>query len=143
MDTIKFESIKSLNEGFKLTFTSYLRPEFVAKSVVISLKKDYTISGIYISSYNFGSVEWINGFGLTECRSWETEEQAEAPGYLTRRYTSKLADGYAPEGHAEKILVPDVIGSIENIELGEVLKSVLKVKKSRKKIVPEKYGFAE
>lgn len=141
MNSIKFESIKTIEDGFKLLFTSYLRPEFVEKSVVVSLKKDFTISDIYISSYNFGSVEWINGIGLTECRKWETDEQAEAPGYLTRRYTSRIADGYAPEGHAENLLIPDVINGMENSEIAVILKSVIKVKKTRKKIIPEKHGF--
>ena len=141
MGNIKFESMKSADDGLKLYFTSYLRPEFIEKSIVITLKKDFTVSGIYISSYDFGSVEWIYGIGLTECRKWETDEQAEAPGYLTRRYTSRISDGYAPDGHAENLLIPDVINSVENAEVAGLLKSILRTKKSRKKIIPQKYGF--
>ena len=141
MRTVKFESLKTIDQGFKLYFTSYLRKDFIEKSVVVTLGEDFKISGIYISSYNFGSVEWKSGVGLTECRKWETEEQAESPGYLTRRYTAKISNGYAPQGHAEKILIPDVLNSMENREIAGILKSVLKVTKSRKKIIPEKYGF--
>ena len=141
MGIITFESIKETDNGVKLYFTSYLRQDFVEKSVVVTLKKDFTISGIYISSYKFGSVEWISGKGLSECRKWETDEQAEAPGYLTRRYTARISNGYAPEGHAENFLIPDVLNSIENSEIAKILKAVLKVKKSVKKIIPEKYGF--
>jgi len=142
MINVKFESIKSIDDGFRLYFTSYLRPDFVEKSIVITLKVNFIISDIYISSYNYGSVEWINGIGLAECREWETEEQAESPGYLTRRYTSRISDGYAPAGHAEKLLIPDVINSIENTEITVLLKSVLRVKKSKKKLIPAKYGFS-
>jgi len=141
MEQIKFESMKLTDTGLKLYFTLYLREEFIEKSAVISLKNDFTISSIYLSSYKFGSVEWINGIGLSECRKWETDEQAEAPGYLTRRYTSRISDGYAPQGHAEKFLLPDILNSFENREIAAVLKSVLKVKKSGKKLIPETYGI--
>ncbi len=143
MGIIKFESIKKTDEGLKIYLTSYLRLDFVEKSVVITLKNDFTISNIYISSYKFGSVEWINDIGISECRKWETDEQAEAPGYLTRRYTSRISNGYAPEGHAEEFLIPDILLSIENRDIAGILKSVLKVKKSKRKIIPEKYGFTQ
>lgn len=141
MNNIKFESVKTDNTEVKLYFTSYLRENFIEKSVVVSLKSDFTVSSIYISSNNFGSVEWTNGTGLSECRKWETDEQAEAPGYLTRRYTAKISDGYAPDGFAESILIPDVLGSMENRDISDLLKSIIRVKKSRKKIIPEKFGF--
>ena len=138
----EFESIKEVDEGFKIYFTSYLRQDFVEKSVVISLKKDFTITNIYLNSYDHGSLEWINGFGLSGSRKWETDEQAQSPGYLTRRYTSRISDGYAPEGHTENLLIPDVLDDINNKEIVKLLKSVLKMKKTRKKIVPQKYGLA-
>jgi len=141
MKNVVFESMKKTDKGFKLYFTSYLRKEFVKKSVVISLDKDFTVSGIYISSYDFGSLEWINGIGLDQCRKWETDEQAEAPGYLTRRYTARISDGVAPEGTAEKLLIPDVLNSLDNREIAGILKSVVKVKKTRRKIIPEKFSF--
>ncbi len=141
MGTIKFESIKETGHTYKVYFTSYLRQDFVEKSVVISLSEDFVISNIYISSYDFGSLEWINGIGLTECRKWETEEQSESPGYLTRRYTARISNGYAPEGYDKIFLIPDVLNSMEDKNIMRILKSVLKVQKSKKKIIPEKYGF--
>ncbi len=141
MEPVAFESIKKTDSGFKLYFTSYLRKDFVGKSVVITLKKDCTVSSIYLTSYDFGSVEWINGIGLSESRKWETEEQAESPGYLTRRYTSRFSDGYAPEGQAEKLLIPDVLDHLGNMEIARILRALVKVKKSRRKIIPEKFGF--
>lgn len=141
MGTLTYESMKAADEGYKIYFTSYMRKDFVGKSVVITLKKDCTISCIYLTSYDFGSVEWINGIGLSESRKWETEEQAEAPGYLTRRYTSRISDGYAPEGQAENLLIPDVLNDLDNKEIAGILKSLLKVKKSKRKIIPEKFGF--
>jgi len=141
MRKITFESIKEDDEGYKLFFTSYLRTDFIEKSVVISLRKNFTISNIYITSYDFGSVEWINGIGLDQCRQWETDEQAESSGYLTRRYTSRISDGLAPDGLAEKHLIPDIIDNLENREIAKILESVLKVKKSKRTIIPYKYGL--
>jgi hypothetical protein len=141
MGILTYESMKTDNDEFKLYFTSYLRKDFVEKSVVITLKKNFIISRIYLTSYDFGSVEWINGIGLSESRKWETEEQAEAQGYLTRRYTSRISDGYAPEGQAENLLIPDVLNDLDNKEIVKILKSLMKVKKSKRKIIPEKFGF--
>lgn len=141
MKLLTFESMKNTQDGCKLYFTSYLRKDFVERSLVITLNRDFTVSDIYLSSYVYGSVEWINGSGLAECRQWETDEQAEAPGYLTRRYTSRMSDGYAPEGHAEGLLIPDVLDNLENSKLAHVVKSILAVKKSRKKIIPENFGM--
>jgi len=141
MGTMTFETMKAVDEGYKLYFTSYLRKDFIEKSAVITLKNDFIICSIYLSSYDFGSVEWTNGRGLSECRKWETEEQAEAPGYLTRRYTSRISNGYAPEGHAENFLIPDILNSIDNKDIVKILKTVMKFKKSKKKIIPDTFGF--
>lgn len=141
MAIVKFESMKVTDEGLKIYLTSYLRQDFVEKSVVITLREDFTVSGIYISSYDFGSLEWKNGKGLLECRKWETDDQAEAPGYLTRRYTTRISNGYAPENHAENFLIPDVLDSIDNKNITVLLKSLMKVKRSKRKLHPDKFGF--
>lgn len=136
MNSVKFENLKRTENGYKIYFTSYLREDFIDKSVVISLNEDFTINSIFLSSYSFGSVEWINGIGLSESRKWETEEQAESPGYLTRRYTSRLSNGYAPDGFAENILIPDILKSLEDRGIARILKSVLKSKTSHRTINP-------
>lgn len=141
MKPVSFESMKITENGCKLYFTSYLRNDFIERSLVISLNNDFTVSHVYLSSYNYGSLEWHNGSGLTECRQWETDEQAEAPGYLTRRYTARMSDGYAPDGHAEDYLIPDVLDNMENSKLAGTVKSILAVKKTSKKIVPVNYGL--
>jgi hypothetical protein len=141
MNPLTFESVKTTGKGCKLYFTSYLRKDFVERSLVITIGMDFTVSHIYLSSYCYGSVEWHNGTGLSECRKWETEEQAEAPGYLTRRYTSRMSDGYAPEGHAEQFLIPDVLDNLANRKLAETVGSILVRKKSRIKIVPDDYNI--
>ncbi len=141
MSTVTFESIKKTEEGYKIYFTSYLRRDFVEKSAVITTKNDYKVVSIYISSYDFGSLEWINGIGVSECRKWETVEQAESRGYLTRRYTARISDGYAPEGHAEKLLIPDVLESIDNKKIAGILKSIIRTRRSVRKIDPAKFGL--
>lgn len=141
MGTLVFESVKTDADKIKIYFTSYLREDFIEKSVVISLDKNYSITNIYLSSYDFGSLEWINGIGLTECRKWETDEQAESSGYLTRRYTSRISNGYAPDGHGERVLIPDVLDSMGDAEMAKLLKSVLKTRKTKRKIIPDKQSF--
>lgn len=142
MSSITFESLKETGNGYKIYFTSYLREDFVEKSVVVTLKKDFTVSCVYFSSYDHGSVEWINGTGLSESRKWETEEQAEAPGYLTRRYTARISDGPAPAGLAENLLIPSLLESMENRDVAGILAAVVKTRKSKRKIIPAKCGLS-
>jgi len=107
--------------GRKLVFSSYLRRDFVERSVVITLGGDGRVDHIYFSSYRHGSVEWHNGSGFSECRLWETEDQAREPTYLTRRYTMRLSNGEAGPGFAENTIVPDVLENMADDEVASIL----------------------
>lgn len=134
MGKLVFE--KSVNEGEyrKIYFTSYLRTDFVERSMVVTLRKNNTVREIFLSSYHFGSVEWKSGAGLVEPRLWESEEQAVSPSYLTRRYTVRMANGPATQNLAVEKMIPDVLDNMENRKFAEKISSILVTKKSMKKI---------
>ncbi len=136
MAKVKFETFKKSEKGCKIYFTSYLREDFVEKSIVISTDENYTVISVYLASYKYGSVEWINGEGLTGCRLWETDEQAESAGYLTRRYTSRLSNGYAPDGQAENLIIPDILGSFEDQNIARTIRTILESSAAEIKIDP-------
>ncbi|HRX49591.1 MAG TPA: hypothetical protein P5120_18855, partial [Spirochaetota bacterium] len=129
-----FEKITENGKERKLYFTSYLRTDFVERSLVVTLRKNSTVKEIFLSSYHFGSVEWKSGTGLVEPRLWESEEQAVSPSYLTRRYTVRMANGPADANLAVEKMIPDVLDNMENSELAETIASILAAKKSNKKI---------
>jgi len=134
MGKLVYEKIAEAGEERKLYFTSYLRSDFVERSLVVTLRKNSTVKEIFLSSYHFGSVEWKSGAGLIEPRLWESEEQAVSPSYLTRRYTVRMANGPATNTLAVEQMIPDVLDNMENRELAAKISSILVTKKSMKKI---------
>ncbi|HOP30073.1 MAG TPA: hypothetical protein PK293_09145 [Spirochaetota bacterium] len=134
MGKLVFEKITENGKERKLYFTSYLRTDFVERSLVVTLRKNSTVKEIFLSSYHFGSVEWKSGTGLVEPRLWESEEQAVSPSYLTRRYTVRMANGPATVNLAVEKMIPDVLDNMENSKLAETIASILAAKKSNKKI---------
>jgi hypothetical protein len=134
MGKLLFEKTTEEGGERKIYYTSYLRTDFVERSLVVTLRKNNTVKDIFLSSYHFGSVEWKSGTGLVEPRLWESEEQAVAPSYLTRRYTVRMANGPADTNLAVEKMIPDVLDNMENRKFAETISSILVTKKSMKKI---------
>ena len=134
MPELYFKNIVENEHEKKIYFVSYLRADFVERSLVLYVDKDNKLKTIYFSSYEFGSVEWINGHGLQEYRVWEDDEQAEAPTYLTRRYTTRLADGMADEQYAQKSIIPDVLDNLVDKDFSQFIRRIISRKRHRNKI---------
>ncbi len=118
----------------KLTFASYLKKEYIEKAIVINLSIDNVINRIYFSSNNFGTVEWLNGTGLTNCHKWESEDMAKVPSYLSRRYTAILSDGAATPDYARGLIIPDVLDSLADSQLVEVLINTINCESTAERI---------
>ena len=101
MDTLKLVAFDNYGSEKKISFASFLRENYVAKSMVIYLDQNDIISKIFFSSNTYGTVEWVNGSGLKNCHKWESEDEAKAQSYLTRRYTAILSDGAAENDYAQ------------------------------------------
>lgn len=125
MPKLYLEKTVDLAEGKKLYFISYLRRDFVERSAVITLDGTGRVAHLYLSSYRHGSVEWENGSGLSESRVWETEDQAQEPTYLTRRYTSRLSNGEAGTGYTMETIVPDVLDNMADEEVASILNNII------------------
>lgn len=134
MGKLVFEKISEEGADRKLYYTSYLRIDFVERSLVVTLRKNNTVKEIFLSSYHFGSVEWKSGAGIIDPRLWESEEQAVSPSYLTRRYTVRMANGPATTNLAVEQMIPDVLDNMEDREIAGVIGSILLTKKSKKRI---------
>jgi hypothetical protein len=127
-DKIELLAIDRDESGTKISFASFLRRDYVAKSLVIYLDENRIIVKIFFSSNTYGSVEWINGQGLKNSRAWESEEAAKAQSYLTRRYTAILSDGVAGNEYARDHIIPDIIDNLASMDLAEWIGDVLRVK---------------
>jgi len=134
-DVIRFISLEEGDEK-KIAFASYLKKDYVAKSMVIYLDRSDIITHIYFSSNDYGSVEWKNGVGLTDCHRWESEDQAKSPTYLTRRYTAILSDGAEHADYAKRFILPDVIEHLGDNDLADLVSDILH---AREYLVPFDY----
>ncbi len=125
---IKLVEIADTGEGTKLAFASYLKTDYVAKGLVISLDDHDAIKKLYFVSNDFGSVEWLNGIGLNDCHKWENDEQARSASALSKRYTAILANGEETLGYAEKNIIADVLENIDDQKLANLIKDVVQSK---------------
>ncbi|TFH43137.1 MAG: hypothetical protein E4G96_01840 [Chrysiogenales bacterium] len=137
---IKLISLEINESGGKISFASFLKQDYVAKSLVIYLDGGNIIERIFFSSDIFGTVEWQNGSGLINSHRWENEEQAQAPTYLTRRYTSILSDGAADVDYARNSIVPDVLDNLADADTAEWIGDIVMVKEYLVPVDLSRYG---
>jgi len=140
MPELHYEKTVENEHEKRVYFVSYLREGFVERSLVLYIDRKNRIKTIYFSSYEFGSVEWINGHGLQEYRVWEDDDQAEASTYLTRRYTARLADGMADEEYAQESIVPDVLDNLADKDFARFIRKVISAKKFRHTVDVNRFG---
>jgi len=141
MSKLYFEKMVIEDDHKKIYFTSYLRSDFVERSLVMTLNKNFTVSHIYLNSYEHGSAEWYNGEGLAESRFWESDDQAESSTYLTRRYTVRMANGPAKNEFAEKKIVPDVLDNMADRSFAKHVKRIVAKEKYSRRIIVDETGF--
>ncbi len=127
-DKIKLVAVEDTESGKKIAFASFLRKDYVAKSLVIYIDGNNIITGMFFSSDVHGTVEWINGSGLKNCHRWESEDQARSRSYLTRRYTAILSDGSASADFARDFIIPDILDNMDNADRAEWVADILRVR---------------
>jgi len=128
MDKIKLVALDNFGSEKKISFASYLRENYVAKSLVIYLDRNNIITSMFFSSNSYGTVEWINGSGLKNCHKWESEDEAKSQSYLTRRYTAILSDGAADNDYALDLIIPDILDNLYDDNITEWIRDILQVK---------------
>lgn len=143
MGKLYFEKVVNEDDQNKLYFTSYLRTDFVERSLVVTLDNDDIVKSIYFSSYDFGSAEWVNEHGIVDGRLWESDDQAGAATYLTRRYTVRMANGPATGSFAHEKIVPDVLDNLVDRDFAEIIIQMITGKSSSIKIDYRNMVFLE
>lgn len=128
INKIRFVSADPTDTGKKISFASYLKKDYVAKSLVVYVGRNDLIEKIFFSSNEHGTVEWVNGAGLKNCHRWESEEQAQSPTYLTKRYTSILSDGAVGIDYARETIIPDILDNLHDGDIAELVSDVIQVK---------------
>ena len=107
-------NIKDESFGKKFVFASYLKTDYVDKSMVINTDPDYNVLEIIFSSNDYGIAEWESDKGIRDCHRWEDESAAQEVSYLSRRYTAIISNGNVTEKYAINKIVTDVLNHIED-----------------------------
>ena len=131
---IELTNIADEDNGKKYVFASYLRKDYVDKSLVIYTKEDSTINEMIFSSNDFGVAEWENGKGIRDSHFWEQEDEARDISYLSRRYTAILSDGKATNEYAINKIIADVVNHIEDKNFTDLLVSIVTEKNTEERL---------
>jgi hypothetical protein len=98
----------------KYVFASYLKTDYIDKSLVINTDPEYNVENMIFSSNDYGIAEWESGKGIKDCHKWEDEDAAKASSSLSRRYTAIISNGNVTEEYAINKIVSDVLSHIED-----------------------------
>jgi hypothetical protein len=127
-DMLKLVSVTGEEDIIKVLFASYLKSDFVECSMTLIIAPDRRIREIYFSSNDFGTAEWKNGQGITDCNRWEDEDSAQSTSSLNKHYTAILQNGSMKTEYAESHIIPDVLSKIENRSLRTLVTAIVKNK---------------
>ena len=109
-------NITDVSFGKKYVFASYLKTDYVDKSLVINTDPNHNVLEMIFSSSDYGIAEWIRGRGIRDCHKWEDEDAAKDASYLSRRYTAIISNGNVTEDYAINKIISDVLNHIDDRE---------------------------
>lgn len=118
---IALTNIKEESYGRKYVFASYLRTDYVDKSLVINTDPKQNVMEMIFSSNDYGIAEWVKGKGIRDCHKWEDEDSAKDTSYLSRRYTAIISNGNVTEDYAINKIISDVLNHIEDKKFSDVI----------------------
>jgi len=120
--------------GKKYVFASYLKTDYIDKSLVIYTDVQDNVFEMIFSSNNFGIAEWEAGRGIKDCHNWEDEDSAKSASYLSRRYTAIVSNGNVTEDYAVNKIIADVLSHIEDRNFSDLIFSGVTSKSPETKI---------
>lgn len=124
------EKIDNHDDYMKLHFNSYLKVDYIERSLVIKILNNNIVSSMYFSSNDFGTTHWNNGRGILDSHKWETDDDLDKISYLARRYPSLLQDGSIPEDYVFEKIIPDILDNLLDLELSLDIYKIIKNKTS-------------
>ena len=118
---IALTNITDASFGKKYVFASYIKTDYVDKSLVINTDADCNVLEMIFSSNDYGIAEWAKGKGIRDCHKWEDEDAAKDASYLSRRYTAIISNGNVTEDYAINKIISDVLNHIEDKKFCDLL----------------------
>lgn len=112
------------NEYTTFLIRSYLKESFVERMIKI---KFFQYKPVYISftSYTFGTAIWIEGEGITEANSWESEGQLIEKSKLTKHFQTSFENSSVSSDYAVQKIIPDVLSELLDETLAENIQNLV------------------
>ncbi len=126
------ENIEEAENSKKITFVSYLKQDYVEKSIIIKINQEAVISSFYFSSNEYGTAEWHNGKGVINPHRWENEDDLMSISTMAHRFPTLLLDGDVPVDFAREKIIPDIVNFLLDEELQEIIYSEISTQDSHK-----------
>lgn len=115
---------KKFGQTKKISYASK-NNQSVDKLLTIYLNSKNEITNIFLSSNNFGTVEWEKDLGIQQCQKWENSELLKTNFYDE----IKTYDNYA-----QRYIIPDVLDNLPNVSFALYLYNVISNKNHSKTI---------
>jgi hypothetical protein len=113
----KLREITHNDDKTVFSYISYLKEDFVNKSLLITLDGAGHLCKLYFSSNDHGTLTWLSGRGIVEAHRWEDEDDLDGYSDVTRRFPSLMEDGFVSGDFALNSIVPDVLCELRDNEL--------------------------
>ncbi len=138
---IVLTNIKDQSYGKKYVFASYLKTDYVDKSLVINTDFNHNILEMIFSSNDYGIAEWVKGKGIRDCHRWEDEDAAKDVSYLSRRYTAIISNGNVTVDYAVNKIISDVLNHIEDKKFCDIVFAAVTAEDSNAKFTLGEFAF--
>lgn len=135
-------NIRDESFGKKYVFASYIKTDYVDKSLVINTDPNLNVMEMIFSSNDYGIAEWVKGKGIRDCHKWEDEDAAKDVSYLSRRYTAIISNGNVTEDYAINKIISDVLNHIEDKKFCDMVFEAVTDKSSGNKFNIADFGFS-
>ncbi len=106
------------NDHIIIKYCEQLRQDFTNNYIRVhcsSSKNEFP--EIFINTYQYGTLEYKNGF--TEMHRWESEDETQAVSYWSRTYPARIADGVMDDPEMKQHILKSIDESINSKNIDE------------------------
>ncbi|WP_243394062.1 hypothetical protein [Leptospira meyeri] len=102
---------------------SYLKEDFIERMIKLKFSQ-WNPTLVAFTSYTFGNSIWLEGQGVTEANSWESEGQLIDRSKLTKHFQTSFENSSLSSEYAVQKIIPDVLSELLDEKLAESIQNL-------------------
>lgn len=103
---------------------SYLKEDFIERMVKLKFAQ-WKLIQISFTSYTYGNAIWLEGQGIADANSWESEGQLIEKSKLTKHFQASFENSSVSGDYAVQKIIPDVLSELLDKELSERIQNLV------------------